>query len=347
MSLSQRKKQILQAVIWEYIKTAEPVGSRTIARRYNFDLSPATIRNEMSDLEELGYLEQPYTSSGRIPSQKGYRFYVDSLMEFKDLSANEIAWIHKIYNIKLKEIDKIVQHTAKVLSAITRYTTLIMGPQIQKSAFEQLQIFPLDAEKALVILTTDTGFVENKIIELPRMISTEELFNIVGYLNRKLKGLSIDRITNTLIREMKVELIHQMEFFEQAVNLLEESFSSQKEKKVYLGGTANILSQPDFKDVSKIKKIFDVLEEETLLSKLLEEASSEDRLRVIIGEEIKIEEIQECSLITATYSLGEKTIGSIGVLGPTRMDYSKVITIVEHITQELNGILNDIYRKKS
>lgn len=345
MSLSQRKKQILQAVITEYIKTAEPVGSRTIARRYDLDLSPATIRNEMSDLEEMGYLEQPYTSSGRIPSQKGYRFYVDSLMEFKDLSANEIAWIHKIYNIKLREIDKIVQHTAKVLSAITHYTTLILGPQIQKSAFQQLQIFPLDSNKALVILTTDTGFVENKIIELPRMLSTEELFKIVEYMNRKLRGLSIDRITNSLIREMKVEMVHQMDFIEQAINLLDESFSFEKEKKVYLGGTANILNQPDFKDVSKIKKIFDVLEEETLLSKLLEEASVEDRMQVIIGEEIKIEDMQECSLITATYRVGEKTIGSIGVLGPTRMDYSKVITIVEHITEELNGILNDIYRK--
>ncbi len=194
-------------------------------------------------------------------------------------------------------------------------------------------------------MITDTGFVENKVIELPRMLSTDELFKVVWYLNKKLKGLTIDKITLSLIKEMKEELLNEMDFIEQALNLIGQSFSIQKESRVYLGGTTNILNQPEFKDVNKIKKIFNVLEEEDLLSSLLEESLSE-KLRVVIGEENKIEEIQECSLITATYRIGDKTIGTIGVLGPTRMDYSKVISIVEHITDQLNHILNGIYKKK-
>ncbi len=343
MTLSERKNKILHAVITEYIKSAEPVGSRTISRRYKLNLSPATIRNEMSDLEEMGYLEQPHTSSGRIPTQKGYRLYVDCLMETGDLSPGEVDWMNKIFNIKMKEIDKIIQHAAKVLSALTHYTSLVLGPQLQRSAFQQLQIFPLDAEKALVVMITDTGFVENKIIELPRMLTTEELFKVVWYLNKKLKGLTIDKITASLVREMKVELINEMDFIEQAINLIGESFSVHKDSRVYLGGTTNILNQPEFKDVDKIKKIFNLLEEEDILTSLLEDSLS-DNLKVIIGEENKIEEIKECSLITATYRIGGKTIGTIGVLGPTRMDYSKVITIVEHITEHLNHILSGIYK---
>ncbi len=344
MNLSERKKEVLQLVISEYIKSAEPVGSRTIARRYDLGLSSATIRNEMADLEDLGYLEQPYTSSGRIPSQKGYRFYVDSLMQIRDLSAKEVAWIQKIFNFKLKEIDQVIQHAAKVLSTLTHYTSLVMGPQIEKSCFEKLQIYPLDHEKALVVMVTDTGFVENKIIELPHMLTTDELFRIVDYMNKKLSGLSIDKITGSLVKEMKMELIHKMDFIEQTINLLEQSSLFHRESRIYLGGTANILNQPEFKDINKIKKIFNVLEEETMLSRLLEGASTES-LKVTIGEEIEIEEIQECSLITATYSIGDKTIGTIGVIGPTRMDYSKVITIVGHITHKLTQTLSEVYKK--
>lgn len=343
MNMTSRKKAILKAVITEYIKTAEPVGSRTISRRYQMNLSPATIRNEMADLEEMGYLEQPHTSSGRVPTQKGYRIYVDSLMDLEDLSPMETDWISRLFDIKMQEIDKIIQHAAKVLSSITRYTSMILGPQIQKSCFKQLQIFPLDPDRAMVIMITDTGFVENKIIELPRMLSTEELFKTVEYLNNKLKGLSIDRITPALTREMKRELVHRMDFFDQAATLMEKSFSAPKEGRVYLGGTTNILNQPEFKDLAKIKRILRVLEEEALLSNLLEEASA-DGLKVIIGQENTLEEIQECSLITATYQVGDKTVGTIGLLGPTRMDYSKVIALVEHITQHLNILLNRVCR---
>jgi len=344
LELSERKKQILQVIISEYIKSAEPVGSRTIARRYNLGYSPATIRNEMSDLEELGYLEQPHTSSGRVPSQKGYRFYVDSLMKLKNLSGKEIKRIQKIFDFKMKEIDQLIQQSAKVLSTLTHYTSLVLGPQLQKSAFENLKIFPLDNEKALVVIVTDTGFVENKIIELPQMLSTDELFKVVEYLNSRLRGLTIDRLTSGLIKDIKMELIHQMDFVDRYINLLEESSLFQRESRVYLGGTANILNQPEFKDVNKIKKIFSILEEESLLSNLLEEALS-DSLRVVIGEEIQIEEFQDCSLITATYSVGDKAIGTIGVMGPTRMDYSKVITVVGYITKQLSSRLNEVYKK--
>lgn len=339
--LNERKKNILRAVVLNYIKTAEPVGSRTVTRTCRTGLSPATIRNEMADLEEMGYLTQPHTSAGRIPSQIGYRYYVDNLMDH-DESCNddESALISSVNSEKMREIEQIIVSSAKVLSSVTNQTCLIMGPQFKKSAFHQIRILPLDEKRGLVVLITDTGFIKNKVIDLQQNLSPGELQQVVSYLNHKLCGLTIDQVTTSLINELKRDLFRRLEILEQAFILLEESLKEEKQIRVFLGGTTNILNQPEFKDVDKIRRMLNLFEQEALLFKILEDSSSEDDIVIRIGAENEVADIQECALVTGTYKIHDKTLGAVGVLGPTRMDYSRVISVLRRMVDHLNSCLS-------
>lgn len=340
-ALNERKEQILRAVVVNYIKTAEPVGSRTVARTHPGGLSSATIRNEMADLEEMGYLVQPHTSAGRIPSQKGYRYYVDNLMDLNELSEDVEEKISSSLSAgKMREIEQIIMNSTRVLSTATNQTSLIMGPQFKKSAFHQLRILPLDEKRGLVVLITDTGFIKNKVIDFQHQLSQSELQQVVSYLNQKLYGLTIDQVTTSLINELKRDLFRRLEILEQAFILLEESLKEEKQIRVFLGGTTNILNQPEFKDVDKIRRMLNLFEQEPLLFKILEDNSSEDDIVVRIGSENEFEDIKECTLITGTYRIHDKTLGTLGVLGPTRMDYGKVISVMRRLVDQLNQSLS-------
>lgn len=339
MGLSARKRHILQAVVTDYIKSAQPVGSRTVARRYKIGLSPATIRNEMSDLEELGYLIQPHTSAGRIPSQKGYRYYVDQLMETSDLDEKEKAEITRVFQYKkLQEIEEIIRHTSRLLSLLTNYTSLILGPQLKKSAFKKMQIMPLDTHRGLLVLVTDTGFVKSNVIELPQSLSGNELSRIVSYLNRRLEGLTIDQLTSRLISELRRDLYHHVKFLEEAFTLLEESLS-EDERRVFLGGTTNILNQPEFGNIEKVKSLLSLFEQHSLLATLLSRpVAGVDGIIIKIGKENVLEEVQECSLVLASYCLGKEVMGTVGILGPTRMDYARTVAVVQQVVNQLSKL---------
>ncbi|MGI6329090.1 MAG: heat-inducible transcriptional repressor HrcA [Dethiobacteria bacterium] len=339
MALNERKKQILHAIITEYIKTAEPVGSRTLARRYKVGLSPATIRNEMADLEESGFLIQPHTSAGRIPSQKGYRYYVDDLMEAPDLEEEERAKIRQVYEFeRLKEIEEIIKHTSNLLSLLTNYTSLILGPQLKKSAFKKLQIMPVDQQRGLLVLVADTGFVKSKVINLPQTLSPGELNRIVSYLNMRLDGLTIDKITSRLIVELRRDLYHHIQFLEDTFTLLQDSLA-EDERRVFLGGTTNILNQPEFGDIEKVKSLLSLFEKNSLLATLLARPVAGVKGIVIkIGRENILEEVQECSLVMGTYCLGKEVVGTVGVLGPTRMDYAKTVAVIEQVVSHLGRL---------
>ncbi len=339
--LSERKKRILHAVVASHIRTADPVGSRTVARSYRIGLSSATIRNEMADLEEMGFLEQPHTSAGRIPSQKGYRYYVDHLMAKSKLSDEDELSISRSLSIeKMREIEQIIANAVRVLSLVTNQTTLIMGPQFQKSTFRQMRILPLDESRGLVVLITDSGFIKNKVIELNQSLSPAELHQVVSYLNQKLYGLTIDQVTTSLINELKRDLFRRLEILEQAFILLEESLREEQQARVFLGGTTDILTQPEFKSVEKIHRMLSLFEQESLLFEILEKGLSEDGIVVKIGTENEYEDIHECSLITATYKINQRVLGTVGVLGPTRMDYRWIIAVLHCLVDQLNRTLS-------
>jgi len=341
VDLSERKQKILHAVVKDYVQTAEPVGSRTISRRYRMDLSAATNRNEMADLEELGYLTQPHTSAGRIPSQRGYRFYVDCLMDMTDLGPEEEGYLARVFLQleKMHEIDQIVQYAAKALSQMTNYTSLVLGPQPKRSAFKHLRLVPLDEEQALVVLLTDSGYIKSRIIELPKALNREELARVINYLNEQLAGQTVEELTLSRLQKLRRGLYKKIDWADQLLLLLEEA-SLESGSRVFLGGAANILKQPEFRDVEKVGHLLALFEQDEILGSILEPLQT--GLSVRIGTENVLQEISECSLVTATYTLCDRPEGTIGVLGPTRMEYAKVVVIIKHMVEKLNTLFSGL-----
>jgi heat-inducible transcriptional repressor len=344
MTLDERKQKVLLAIIKDYISTAEPVGSRTISKKYDLGVSPATIRNEMSDLEELGYIEQPHTSAGRIPSNLGYRYYVDCLMKKKKLATEDQKIILGGYRSKVQDMRTVLQRTNTILSNITNYTSLVTGPQFTKSNLRHVQLVPLDNGKALVVVVTDNGTAQTRMIDLPQTINDIDLQKISQVMNAKLQGLSLEHIKMTLIKEIYFELSKHKHIFNAAMDLIQETLNLNPEEKVYLAGTLNILNQPEFSDISKVRTLLSLLEQDRVLKDIVsDESLKEDGISVKIGGENRVEGLQDCSTITATYELNGKTIGSVGVIGPTRMDYEKAVSIVEFMTQHLSHMMKDFY----
>ncbi|HAP32823.1 MAG TPA: heat-inducible transcription repressor HrcA [Firmicutes bacterium] len=339
MGLSTRKMEILSAVVKDYVKTAQPVGSRTIARRYKMGFSPATIRNEMADLEEMNYLLQPHTSAGRIPSQKGYRYYVDELMQEERLAEEDKRLICRIFSYeKIQEVETLIRQASQLMSSLTNYTSLILGPGLKKSAFKKLQIMPIDRQRGLLVLLADTGVMKNKLINLPQALSQSELARLVSYLNQRLEGLTIDKITAQLIRELRRDLYHHINFLETTFTLLEESLA-EDESRVFLGGITNIFNQPEFGNIEKIKSLISLFEQHSLLANLLTRPlAGIEGIIIKIGRENILEEVQECSLVMTTYCLGKEVVGTIGILGPTRMEYPRVVAVLRQVVDQFEKL---------
>lgn len=336
--LDERKRRILQAIVDDYVSTAEPVGSRTIARRHALGVSPATIRNEMADLEVLGYLEQLHTSSGRIPSAKGYRFYVDALLSPAQISDKEISLIRNWYQAKVRRLDEVFQATAKILSRMTGNVSLVLAPQIAPSAFKYLQFLPFDATKMLLVVVSDSGAVENKLLPLPPGTTAAEMQAVAERLNRRLAGMPFRHIRKPIFKELREGLLGEARELEAVLEVLAESLTNRQQERVYLGGATQMLNQPEFKDVEKFKRLLTMLEEERLLCDILE-TREDDGVIVTIGQENKFSGIQDCSMVRATYRLGGEVVGAIAVLGPTRMDYAKIMATLEFMNHHLSDIL--------
>ncbi|MGD8399889.1 MAG: heat-inducible transcriptional repressor HrcA [Bacillota bacterium] len=345
--LDKRKKMILKVVTDDYIESAEPVGSRTIARKHDLGLSPATIRNEMADLEESGFLEQPHTSAGRIPSQMGYRYYVDVLMSLQHLSEKDIESIHQELEKHQHQIETIIHQTSKVLVQMTQYPSLVLTPYFKSACFRHVQLIRLAPNAVLVLFVTDTGIVENKVIEFEGDISDQDLDRISLLLNQKLRGVNLKDLRGSLLNEIRSELAFHEAFFNESLKFLIKLASQTLENKerVYLDGTTKILEQPEFANLKKFKPLMDILEEEDKLYKIL----STDVTRgasVKIGDENEDLGISDCSMVTASYEIAGRPVGVIGVLGPIRMEYGKVLPVVEYTAAILSELLTHIVKRR-
>ncbi|EOD00583.1 heat-inducible transcriptional repressor HrcA [Caldisalinibacter kiritimatiensis] len=348
MKLDDRKLRILQAIIHSYITNAEPVGSRTISKKYDLGVSSATIRNEMSDLEELGYLIQPYTSAGRIPSDKAYRLYVDSLMEEKLISQKVRNQVRNQLLREIGEIDSLIQNVAKILSQLTNYTSLAIAPQVKQSRLKHIQLVPVNQTKVLVVIVTDTNIIKNTIFRVDKELSCDQLNKISNILNEKIKGHRIYEIGEDLQVSLMNEMYDLRETIKSTINsivpLINQSLDKTEEVTLYADGVTNIFNFPEYNDVSKAKSFLSFLEDKNSVVDMMLKSGEHD-IEITIGSENRYREVQNCSLITATYRLNGKTIGRIGVIGPTRMDYSKVISAVKSIALDMNEILNKYYIK--
>lgn len=336
--LSDRQRMILAAIVDDYIRSAEPVGSRSISKRSGVSYSPATIRNEMADLEELGLLEQPHTSAGRIPSNKGYRYYVDHLISPGSVHEDDVRTIRAFFAEKVMHWEDVTGHVATILSQMTNYTSIVLGPEIFQTKLKHFQLVPINEHSAVAIIVTDAGHVEHRTMAIPEGVEIADLHKIVNLLNDKLHGVPFYRIKSVLHSEIATELRRYITRCEQILDRLEQSLSDQKDPRVYLSGAANMLTQPEFKDVDKAKLILNALEETTNIAQMMQIGS--DGIQVRIGTENTMEAINQCSLITATYSVNGQSLGTIGILGPTRMTYSKVMSLLDFISRDIARLLS-------
>jgi len=340
--LSDRQQLILNAIVDNYIHSAEPVGSRTISKREDIGFSSATIRNEMSDLEELGYLEQPHTSAGRVPSTKGYRFYVDNLIQPHLLEEGELGKLKQLFAERILHSEQVVEYTAQILSQLTNYTAVVLGPEIFEHRLKHIQIVPLNEQQAVAIVVTHTGRVENKLIDLPEGIGSGEIERLVNLLNSRLADVPLWQLRQRLYQEISGEMRRHAEQYEEMLRVLDQSLT-QEEDRVYLRGATKIMNQPEFRDVDKVKDILELLEQNDQLLHLF--GMPADGLTVRIGQENQLDAIKQCSIITTSYSLGGKPVGMVGILGPTRMEYGRVITVLNYLAEGLSRMLTSQFEK--
>ena len=336
--LDERKRKILQAIIDDYISTAEPIGSRTIARKYDLGISPATIRNEMADLELLGYLEQPHTSAGRIPAAKGYRFYVDSLMSTPSISDNDVTLITNWYRSRARRIEEVFQETAKIISRMTRNVSLVLAPQYAPAVFKYLQFMPLDNQRVILAIVTDTGYVENKVLPIPEGVRFEDLHRIAERINRRLAGQAFGQIQSSVFKDIHQDFEHDHVIFDTLLEVLRQVVPASKQERIYLGGTSQLLAQPEYRDMKKVKELLTMLEEERLLCDILHTQDT-DGVVVTIGGENKYSGIQDCSVVQATYRIDGQVVGTVAVLGPTRMEYGKITAVLDFMHHHFGDIL--------
>lgn len=340
--MDDRKQKVLLAIVQDFIATAEPVGSRTIAKKYGLGVSPATIRNEMADLEEMGYIEQPHTSAGRIPSVRGYRYYVDYLMKKRELTREEEELIRSQLETKARDVGKVIQRTGNLLSQLTSYTSMVLTQQMGPNNFKHVQLVPMNSAQTMVIVVMDNGAVHHRLIETPESLIATDMETLSRVLNAKLQGLNIETIKLTLLKELYFELGRHKHILDLALELIQDSLALKEEEKIYLGGVFNMLTQPEFHNVERIKTMLGILEQEKLLCELLSGESADKGVTVRIGGEIKDYDIKDYSVVAAPYTLSGRKVGTVGVLGPTRMDYAKVISVVDFLTKNLSLALDRV-----
>jgi heat-inducible transcriptional repressor len=337
--LSGRMKRVLESIIDDYTVSAEPVGSRTISKKSNLNLSPATIRNIMSDLEELGLLYQPYTSAGRIPTEKGLRFYIDSILDIHALSDREQDEIRSRYsNVQIEGVD-LFRETSRILSSSSHYLGVVWAPRMGLVVLRHIEYVKLRRHLALAILVSTTGLVQNRIVEVEEDFSQSELDHLSDYLNSLLTGLTLYQVREKLMEQMRVEKNVYNRLLEQALKLGGQAFSSIDETDVFIDGRTNILNEPEFGNISIMTDLFRAFEEKATMVRLLDKCMEPKGVQIAIGSESHVQEMETCSLVTCTYSCSGEVLGALGVIGPRRMNYSKVIPLVDYTARLLTEML--------
>lgn len=339
MNMNERKIHILEAIIRDYIQTGDPVGSRTLSKKYNLGVSSATIRNEMADLEELGLILQPHTSAGRIPSDRGYRLYVDELMQRTQINQDVEQVIHTMIKQRIHRIDKLVEETAHLISMLTNCATITSTPSITQTKLKHLQLVPVDNTRVACVIVTDTNLVKNHIICTPTPLDFNTCLVLTTLLNDSLKETTLSELKQEGFR---VTLEGTMQKYQhlatQVLQAIHQTLQEQDMPDIYIRGVTNFLDEQAFNDQDRVKDIIKILEEKPYLVELLD-STGRPGITIRIGEENTLHEMKDCSVVTTSYALGEYTLGNIGIIGPTRMNYSQVVSILEYITNYISMML--------
>lgn len=341
MDLAQRKLIILQAIIDDYITTAVPVGSKTLSNKY-LDWSSATIRNEMADLEEMGYLDQPHTSAGRVPSDKAYRLYVDQLMQTSQLTKDEIEFIKNHIAKRAGEIEKVIDETVRTISQLTQYTSVMLAPQLSRVVLKYVQLVPVTQGAALLVVVTDAGIIKDSILHVPEGIEPDQLYRISRLITKKMSGKRLEEIQKSMVADLGNAIGANRRFLEQVMRAVEMNLQPQEQRDLVFSGTTNIFQYPEFNDIDKARMFLSVLDTKDLLYDMLCcRSTSPVELSVVIGKEIQIPEMHDNAIVTATYCAGDKPVGCVGIIGPKRMNYSRVTQILHQISMNLSKVLTE------
>ena len=332
--MDNRKKKILQAIIEEYIDTAEPVSSGSIVKKYGLDLSSATIRNEMADLEKVGYIEKTHTSSGRVPSSKGYRLYVDELMNDKNISIGEIKYIQSKLMAKVNEIEDLTKIATSTISEVTHYTTVAIGPRNQIQNIEEIKFVLLGSRMLMAVILTDTGIIKETIIKFTQDITEEQVNTLNFIFNNKLKGKPLESIDKPLEEYIFSQMNYSLEVIKPIMYQLNKVIN--EEEKIYMEGANKAFDLPEFRSLEVAKNFINVIDQKEIMADLLNTGFAND-INVYIGNENDNEKLKDFSIITFRHKYKNKELGTIGIIGPTRMDYSKVISVMKYISKKLNG----------
>ena len=339
MQLDERKYLILQAIIDDYIMTAMPVGSRTISRKSGVGYSPATIRNEMSDLEELGYLDQPHTSAGRVPSNKAYRLYVDHLMKTVKLTNDERERMHDHLLAKSKQVEGVIRSAAGVLSDATKYTSVIVAPKLGTLRIKHVQLVPVAERTALMVIVTNVGIVKDALIRVPEDMDADDLYSISRMLTEKLADKPLEAV-----RQAFSELLRNAEqnrkLLGETLQVIEKRLEAGGDASdVIVGGSANLLEYPEYSDVTKARNFLAVLESKDKLRRIVGRDGGME-ITIRIGPENLVPELNDCSIVTASYRVGDQSTGTLGIIGPTRMNYNRVISVLDFMARALSDVLS-------
>ncbi|MDE7318814.1 MAG: heat-inducible transcriptional repressor HrcA [Lachnospiraceae bacterium] len=339
VDLDERKRKILHAIIRTYLETGEPVGSRTISKYSDLKLSSATIRNEMSDLEEMGYIIQPHTSAGRIPSDKGYRLYVDYLMEEKE---REVTELKELMIQRTDKLEQVLKQVVKVLANNTNYATMISAPQYHQNKLKFIQLSKVDEHQILAVIVAEGNVIRNKLIPICEDLDAETILKLNILLNTMLNGKTIAEINLQMISSMKEQAGIHSNIISDVVDAVAEAIHSDEGMEIYTGGATNIFRYPELSDNGKASELIQTLEEKQMLAELVTETlSKEDKgIQVYIGSESPIQSMKDCSVVTATYELGQGLQGTVGIIGPKRMDYENVMSTLKTLMDQLDDVFH-------
>lgn len=341
MQLDERKTKILQAIIRNYLETGEPVGSRTISKYTDLNLSSATIRNEMADLEEMGYILQPHTSAGRIPSDMGYRFYVDAMMQEKE---REVVEMKEMLLERQDKMETLLKQVAKVLAQNTQYATMISAPQMQRNKVKFIQLSRVDNNQILAVIVVEGNVIKNKILSVDEELSDETLLKLNILLNTNLNGLSMEEINLGMIAALKAQAGIHSDIVSEVIDAVAEAIKADEDLEIYTSGTNNIFRYPELADQSKASELINTFEEKQQLHELVVDALADEKstgIQVYIGNETPVQSMKDCSVVTATYELGDGMRGTIGIIGPKRMDYDKVVGTLRTLQSRLDELYKD------
>lgn len=343
VELDARKEKILKAIIQTYLETGEPVGSRTISKYSDLKLSSATIRNEMSDLEEMGYIIQPHTSAGRIPSDKGYRFYVDQIIREKE---NEVNEMQELMIQRVDRVELLLKHMAQILAANTNYATMVSGPTYNQTKLKFIQLSRVEEKKLLIVVVVEGNIIRNSFVNLETDLTHEDVLNLNILLNNSLNGLTIQEINLGMISKLKEQAGAHRQVVELVLNEVSEAIQAQDaDLQIYTSGATNIFKYPELSDTEKASQLISTLEQKELLKGLFDDrqfpTASDSQIQVYIGDETPVQTMKDCSVVTANYVLGDGLRGTIGIIGPKRMDYEKVVSTLRTLVSQLNDTFNN------